>query len=96
MLLKILLENGFDESQAENFIKYYIKRGRKSLSESCQCRVNGDRCMFCFIGSLKGPYSHQYYLNKNNGLLTESTQTEVQAIIDKWAAVALDEKIMRE
>jgi hypothetical protein len=52
--------------------------------------------MFCFIGSLKGPYSHQYYLNKNNGLLTESIQTEVQEIIDKWAAVALDEKIMRE
>jgi len=96
MLMKILLENGFNESQAENFIKYYIKRGRKSLSESCQCRVNGDRCMFCFIGSLKGPYSHQYYLNKNNSLLTESTQTEVQAIIEKWAAVALDEKIMRE
>jgi hypothetical protein len=44
---------------------------------------------------LKGPYSHRYFLNKNNGLLTESTQTEIQAIIDKWAAVALDEKIMR-
>jgi len=46
MLMKILLEAGylqqvpcyyFDESEAEKFIKLYIKRGRKSLSESFQC-----------------------------------------------------------
>ena len=92
MLLKILLENGFNGNEAYNFTMLYIKRARQSLSECCQCRFKADRCTYCFIGSLKGPYSHQYYLNKNYGFLTASTQTEVKEMIDKWTAVALKDK----
>ena len=92
MLLKILLENGFDESEAEKFIKLYIKRGRKSLSESCKCKVKEDRCTYCFIGSLKGPYSHQYYLNKNFGFLDETAQLNVNWIVNDMEVGALQDK----
>ena len=44
--------------------------------------------MFCFIGSLKGPYSHQYYLNKNNALLDESDQSKIEKVLEDQAAVA--------
>ena len=50
--------------------------------------------MFCFIGSLKGPYSHQYYLNKNNAFLDESDQSKIEKALEYQAAVALqNEKI---
>jgi hypothetical protein len=92
MLHKILLDNGFNLSQAENFLKLYIKRGRKSLSESCQCKINEDRCTYCFIGSLKGPYSHQYYLNKNNGFLDERALLNVNCIVNDMEVGALQNK----
>ena len=44
--------------------------------------------MFCFIGSLKGPYSHQYYLNKNNAFLDESDQSKIEKVLEDQAAVA--------
>ena len=94
--MKILLDNYFDESEAEKFIKLYIKRGRKSLSESCQCKVNGDRCMYCFLGSLKGPYSHQYYLNKNFGYLTETAQLNVKWIVNDMEVGALQNEKLKK
>ena len=103
--MKILLENYFDESEAEKFIKLYIKRGRKSFSESCQCKVNEDRCkqrschttcVYCFIGSLKGPYSHQYYLNKNFGFLTETAQLNVKWIVNDMQVGALQNEKLKK
>ena len=44
--------------------------------------------MFCFIGSLKGPYFHQYYLNKNNAFLDESDQSKIEKVLEDQAAVA--------
>ena len=45
--------------------------------------------MFCFIGSLKGPYSHQYYLNKNNAFLDASDLSKIEQVLEDQAAVAL-------
>ena len=88
MLLKILSSISFDLKEAEYFIKYYILRGRQKLSDACECSINGDRCMFCFIGSLKGPHSHQYYLNKNNAFLDASDHKQIEKVLEDQAAVA--------
>ena len=44
--------------------------------------------MFCFIGLLKGPYSHQYYLNKNNAFLDASDLEQIEKVLEDQAAVA--------
>ena len=44
--------------------------------------------MFCLIGSLKGPYSHQYCLNKNNAFLDASDQSKIEKVLEDQAAVA--------
>ena len=50
--------------------------------------------MFCFIGSLKGPFSHKYYLNKNNAFLDASGLVQIEQVLEDQAAVALqNEKI---
>ena len=50
--------------------------------------------MFCFIGSLKGPYSHKYYLNKNNAFLDASDLKQIDKVLEGQEAVALqNEKI---
>ena len=50
--------------------------------------------MFCFISSLKGPYSHRYYLNKNNAFLDASDLRQIEKVLEDQAAVALqNEKI---
>ena len=50
--------------------------------------------MFCFIGSLKGPFSHKYYLNKNNAFLDASDLKQIEKVLEDQAAVALqNEKI---
>ena len=45
--------------------------------------------MFCFIGSLKGPFSHKYYLNKNNAFLDASDLKQIEKVLEDQAAVAL-------
>ena len=69
MLMKILTSDGFHIKDAEYFSKYYILRGKQNLSDACYCQQNKDLCNFCFIGSLKGPYSHKYYSNRNKSFI---------------------------
>ena len=45
--------------------------------------------MFCFIGSLKGPFSYKYYLNKNNAFLDASDLKQIEKLLEDQAAVAL-------
>ena len=51
--------------------------------------------MFCFIGSLKGPFSHQYYLNKNNAFLDASDLKQIEKVLEDQAAVALQNEKIR-
>ena len=44
--------------------------------------------MFCFIGSLKGPFSHKYYLNKNNAFLDASDHQQIEKVLEHQATVA--------
>ncbi len=44
--------------------------------------------MFCFIGSLKGPCSHQYYLNKNNAFLDASDLEQIEKVLEDQVVVA--------
>jgi hypothetical protein len=87
MLLKILLKNGFDESQAcksssitskeedKIFWFFLMHSQRWPLHALLHCFL--ERTLLSFV-----------LPNKNNRLLHDSTKSDVQAILDEWAAVA--------